>query len=220
MRTLALFLVLTVYLTLEEGVHGHGRLWKPAGRGTLWRFPQYQSFNPQPDYDDNQGFCGGAATQFGLNEGKCGICGDPFNEPQPRTHEGGGLYGRGIIAAEYKAGQVIDIQIDLTASHLGYFELRLCPQNNPLVPATQSCLDQHVLQLADGSGTRFPINTFNQVMYSYQVRLPAGVTCAQCVLQWHYNTGNSYGYCEDGSFKLGCGDQETFRACADVRIVP
>lgn len=85
--------------------------------------------------------------------------------------------------------QVIDVEIDLTASHLGYFEFRLCPQNNPLVPATQSCLDKYVLPLADGSGTRYPIPTFDKGLQRYQVKLPEGVTCEQCVLQWHYNTG-------------------------------
>lgn len=37
--------------------------------------------------------------------------GDPYNEPQPRKHEGGGFYGRGIIAAEYKQGQVIEVEV-------------------------------------------------------------------------------------------------------------
>ncbi|CAL8143129.1 unnamed protein product [Orchesella dallaii] len=198
--------------------NGHGRLWTPPGRGTLWRFPQFQKYNPEPDYNDVEGFCGGFFVQYDKNGGQCGICGDPYDEAQPRRHEAGGLYGRGIITGSYQAGQVINVQIDLTASHLGYFEFRLCPQNNPLVPATQECLDQNVLELADGSGTRYPIPTFDAELHTISLKLPEGVTCRQCVLQWHYNTGNSHGTCTDGDYRLGCGNQEVFRACADIEI--
>lgn len=49
-------------------------------------------------------------------------------------------------------------------------------------------------------------------------RLPAGLTCKHCVLQWRYRTGNNLGICRDGSTATGCGAQEEFRACADVAI--
>jgi len=204
--------------TVIANVNGHGRLVQPAGRATLWRYDEFKQFNPLPDYDDTQAFCGGFYVQYSLNEGKCGICGDPWDEVPPRAHEGGGRYGRGIITGNYTAGEEIEVKVDLTASHLGYFEFRLCVQNNPLVPATQECLDENVLQLADGSGTRFPIKNFDKTVYAIRVVLPQNVTCRQCVLQWHYNAGNSHGYCQDGSYELGCGDQETFRSCADIAI--
>ncbi|ODM99780.1 hypothetical protein Ocin01_06884 [Orchesella cincta] len=215
---LKLTISLASLLAIVVLVNGHGRLWSPAGRGTLWRFPQFQKYNPERDYNDVEGFCGGFHVQYNENGGNCGVCGDSYSDPAPRRHEGGGLFGRGIITGNYSAGQIIEVQIDLTASHLGYFELRLCPQNNPLVPATQECLDQYVLELADGSGTRYPIPTFDAQLHTYSVKLPEGVTCRQCVLQWHYNTGNSHGYCSDGAYKLGCGSQEVFRACADIAI--
>jgi len=34
------------------------------------------------------------------------VCGDPYNETQPRENEDGGIYGLGIIVREYKSGQV------------------------------------------------------------------------------------------------------------------
>ncbi len=37
-------------------------------------------------------------------------------------------------------------------------------------------------------------------------------------MQWTYTCGNNWGFCADGSGALGCGPQETFRACADVAI--
>ena len=53
----------------------------------------------------------------------------------------------------------------------------------------------------------------------YRVALPEGVRCERCVLQWTWVTGNTWGTCQDGGSRLGCGPQETFRNCADVRIV-
>merc|ERR1712080_618150 len=62
-------------------------------------------FDNPPDYNDNQGFCGGAAHQHLEMGGKCGICGDPYDGPWP--HEVGGEYANGHIVAEYKQGQEV-----------------------------------------------------------------------------------------------------------------
>ena len=53
----------------------------------------------------------------------------------------------------------------------------------------------------------------------YRVALPGGLRCERCVLQWTWVTGNTWGTCTDGGHRLGCGPQETFRNCADLRIV-
>ena len=36
--------------------------------------------------------------------------------------------------------------------------------------------------------------------------------------QWTYTVGNSWGMCADGVGRVGCGPQETFRACSDFSI--
>ena len=51
-----------------------------------------------------------------------------------------------------------------------------------------------------------------------QVNLPHGLSCSQCVVQWTYYTGNTWGVCSNGTEGMGCGDQEMFRNCADVMI--
>lgn len=48
--------------------------------------------------------------------------------------------------------------------------------------------------------------------------LPPGLTCYQCVLQWRYIAGNNWGMCPNGTGAVGCGQQEEFRACADISI--
>jgi len=51
-------------------------------------------------------FCGGWAVQWEQNSGKCGVCGDAAHLNQPRPHEAGGEYGKGIISRRYVSGQV------------------------------------------------------------------------------------------------------------------
>jgi len=199
-------------------VSGHGRLLVPPSRSSIWKHPEFFHLDPPINYNDNELFCGGLAVQI-ANGNRCGECGDAWNEPRPRQNEEGGEYARNIIITrQYQKGQEINVEVDLTANHLGYFQFRLCPHNNMQTPVNQDCLDQNILQLADGSGTQYRIFGHEMGIIPIRLRLPAGVTCYQCVLQWHYKTGNSYGECEDGSYDIGCGPQETFRGCADVAI--
>ena len=48
----------------------------------------------------------------------------------------------------------VDLGVDLTANHQGYFEFRLCPLNDDPAPETEECFDQYVLQRSDGQGPR------------------------------------------------------------------
>ncbi|GFO08386.1 endonuclease-reverse transcriptase [Plakobranchus ocellatus] len=151
-----------------------------------------------------------------MNGGRCGVCGDPFDGP--RDHEAGGKYARGVIARQYSQGQTIEVSIELTKSHLGWFEFRLCPNNNPSRRVGQECLNRNLLRLTDGS-TRFQVLSWASRVYRIKMQLPAGLVCSQCVLQWKYNAGNSWG-CEPSTGRccLGCGRQEQFYGCADVAI--
>lgn len=160
-------------------------------------------------------------VQYDKNDGKCGVCGDDWADPEPREHESGGKYGKGVIAQHYTMGQVIDVEVDLTTNHWGYFELKICPSFDKTKPVTQECLDANPLYLVDDP-TSFQYHIprhYNKSAYiTYQVRLPQGLTCQQCVVQWTYMTGNTWGICDDGREEVGCGVQEVFRNCADVRI--
>lgn len=84
-------------------------------------------------------------------------------------------------------GQTIDIEVDLTQSHLGFMEFRLCA--NPLAGETQACFNQHLLQRTDGQGSRVNVDR-GTGWYNTQFRLPAGLTCHRCTLQWNYRAGN------------------------------
>ncbi|KAI8439798.1 hypothetical protein MSG28_013474 [Choristoneura fumiferana] len=183
--------------------------YKPASRASAWRL----NFATPPNYDDDGLNCGGFSTQWESNGGKCGICGDAYNIPEPRPNELGGTYGLGVITAEYLPGATIATTTQLTASHLGYWEFKLCPDptNND-----QACFDQHVLQLENGETKYYP--TLGSTTYNVNYKLPAGLVCENCVLQWRYRAGNNWGICSNGTTGLGCGKQEEFRACSDITI--
>ena len=59
-------------------------------------------------------------NQWNVNDGKCGICGDPYQGPY--EHEAGGLYAklhRNVTRCYNTADDVIDIHVVITAHHKG-----------------------------------------------------------------------------------------------------
>ncbi|KAK6627458.1 hypothetical protein RUM44_009935 [Polyplax serrata] len=221
------FSFLPIFAIIYRPVEGHGRLIEPPSRATMWRY----GFDTPPNYNDHELYCGGYSRQWQSNGGKCGICGDAWDLPKPRPHEAGGKYGNGIIVRKYKKGSMINVRVELTANHKGYFEFRLCPNNAPHKVGTQECLDLNVLKLAKKStggtygdepamahDTRYYPASGSKV-FEMRYNLPKNLTCSQCILQWRYIAGNNWGMCANGTGLVGCGPQEEFRACADVAIV-
>lgn len=114
------------------------------------------------------------------------------------------------------------VRVELTASHMGYFEFRLCDD----IYAKQKCLDKNLLKIVSGSpfisfpndiSTRFYPRNGSRI-YEIRTQLPKDLECERCVLQWKYIAGNNWGICKDGNGAVGCGPQEEFRACSDVAI--
>ncbi|KAK3608968.1 hypothetical protein CHS0354_029309 [Potamilus streckersoni] len=209
-RLLPNILILRIFLL--EGVWSHGRMIEPPMRSSIWRF----GFNSEPNYTDNELNCGGFVNQYEKNNGKCGLCGDPYQGP--RDNEAGGKYARGIIVRHYSTGQIIEVTIELTANHQGYFEFRICPHDDVTHPLTQECLNRTLLTIV-GHGTRYYIqNDIRQQFVHLLVQLPLDMTCTQCVLQWKYVAGNNKGSGAGYEDCYGCGPQEHFINCADVAI--
>ncbi|XP_043661582.1 uncharacterized protein LOC122625558 [Drosophila teissieri] len=204
-------------LSFTMSCNGHGRLIEPPSRASAWRF----GFQTPPDYNDHELYCGGLNRQWKRNGGRCGECGDAWDVPEPRPHEYGGHWGKGLIVRSYLPGSKITIRVELTASHMGYFEFRICPNPN----AKQSCLDKNVLLILNGSPSKpnksdldirfYPRN--GSCMYDILAQLP-DFTCEHCVLQWRYVAGNNWGMCSDGNGAVGCGPQEEFRSCSDIAL--
>lgn len=195
---------------------GHGMMLNPPQRSSMFRL----GFAVPPNYNDNSLNCGGFGVQYNsVNKGRCGECGDEWSLPRPRPNDEGGRYGTGIKGKTYRQGSVIDISVNVSANHKGYFEFRLCPKNSASELVTEECLNKNLLKLTDGTTRYYLLSSISQPFFP-RVQLPVGLTCENCVLQWWYRTGNSWGVCDNGVGALGCGDQETFVNCADIAILP
>ena len=146
---------------------------------------------------------------------RAGLCGDPAGNDLHMV--GGELYNGGDIVATYKTGAVIDIEVGITAHHNGHFEFFLCDKSDladPSGPITQECLNMHKLERAfpvpSSTGSPFdaqhpgryflePKCSLPKTNYGFitaetstmQYRLPKGVECDHCVLQWYWVTANS-----------------------------
>ncbi|KAJ9589727.1 hypothetical protein L9F63_017066, partial [Diploptera punctata] len=179
----------------------------------MWR----KGYNTPADYNDNQLYCGGRETQWNTHGGNCGECGDNYGDARPRAHENGGTYGTGLVVEKYAAGSVITTVAKLTANHKGLFYYRLCPLEYAGQLETEACFEKYPLQLLSGD-FEYTVPNSNTGDFEVQLVLPQGVTCDQCVFQWTYVTGNSWGVCANGTGALGCGPQEHFRSCSDIRV--
>jgi len=201
----------------------------PPGRGSVWRV---KDSNPlvvpytdivEPNYDDAGNNCGGLSYQSG-NGGKCGLCGDPYGSPQPREHEDGGKYGKGIIVAQYRGGEQITARVLVTAHHKGWMEFSVCKRNDQLWSAEviEDCME--TLNLADNGGQKWFLpdthdSTYANGGYWYDVELQLpDIECTRCILRWQYHAGNSWGCDAPDDCGIGKGDQEEFYNCADIQI--
>jgi hypothetical protein len=124
-----------------------------------------------------------------------GVGGDPHTGPL--DHEAGGKFATKVITGRYVQGQVIKIKINIEAPHGGRFSFGVCPvpdgasdaQERAIV--TQKCIDANQLTNVE-DGTKYwwfgkkPAGT-----YEMSFRLPPRVSGKRCVLQWHYESGNS-----------------------------
>ncbi|KAI3426866.1 hypothetical protein D9Q98_006812 [Chlorella vulgaris] len=161
------------------------------------------------------------------------VCGDS----DPR------LADAGDVVASYAPGAEIDLSVFFSTQHGGRHVFRLCTQPN----VDNACLASHTLQRADGGGpyawtpTRggpvpVPGVVWSEVtllslpgqQYTWRYKLPAGVHCERCVLQWWWTTANScqvpgapayvgsdnMAWCDSGPTAF----PEEFFNCADVRI--
>lgn len=206
-------LSLTLLLFYVEVCYGHGRLISPPGRSTMWRY----GYNTPVNTNDNQLSCGGFGVQYYKNSGKCGLCGDPWDGK--RENEAGGLYATGAISGVYNQGDVITIKIEVTVNHGGWFEFRLCPNNNPERKATEDCLNSNLLELTTG-GTQYQLSAARGTgVFPVNLKLPRTLTCNQCVLQWKWKTASNV-HCQGSTCCRGCGQQEWFYGCADISIKP
>jgi hypothetical protein len=188
-----------------------------------------------------------------------GLCGD--NPGESNYMLGGKIYGSppgGDVQATYTSGQSIDINVIITAHHMGWCQFYLCDKGDAL---SQDGLNKRMLLRDPNDPSISPVDasflgryyiiptcygTEMSMNQTVRYKLPEGLTCTNCVLQWYWVTANS---CHGGGYTgvnfptlsgacLGDGGStgwypransacvdnpgiypEEFWNCADVRIV-
>jgi hypothetical protein len=75
--------------------------------------------------------------------------------------------------------------VDVTSAHKGFMEWRLCPDLSRA--DKQSCFDEYLLKLANDE--RSQVHVGRNGRYVIVLRLPTGLKCNHCVMQWNYRAG-------------------------------
>jgi hypothetical protein len=213
---------------------------------SLQIFPTHQHgalVNPLPRNSDGTDWnSGNIGSQYkGWTDGS----GNPTIEPCGNSK----WLVPGNVKQILKEGSCFDIEVAISAQHMGYYEFRLC--NNSFVDKKQltNCfLNSPLLKRANplpmGEISTYKINTPPQwtqqqadsrwrqhpedgeltgvLFRGYQVRkmkycLPNNFSCDKCVLQWYWQSLNSWQV--ESAATLDTTSGERFWNCADIQIV-
>nr|XP_022312788.1 uncharacterized protein LOC111117853 [Crassostrea virginica] len=184
-------------------------------RSSLWRYYPWSQMGVPKNVDDTGLNCGGYWRLHEINKGKCGLCGDPYD--QTRQNEAGGKFANGYIVQKYyHDDEYMNVTVDVLSNIGGYFEFYLCPMTTCRRPSLRTAW----ISTPDHQGLRKQVHTGYRRQTQTVAQIPDGVTCSQCVLQWKWVGGNNWGICPDGYGGLGCGKQEEYYNCADIAILP
>jgi len=213
--------VLSSFLIVADG---HGSVRDPPARNVLLN----------SDDCPNCLNAGGVSIMYSgvRSKAKYGVCGDPWNAP--KDHEAGGKLFRGKITKTYRSGSTITLKLSFSANHRGRMSFSICelPDTHisPTVErslTTQKCFNKNILRRADNKGGVYSFLKGNEEKITVRYRLPKRLKCNHCVLQWHWETGNSC--CPDNTPKKYCGPgvskcfvytvPEEWFNCSDIKIV-
>lgn len=158
--------------------------------------------------------------------GSHGLCGDPGQGlPIPASPAEQKYMVPTPPQAVYQEGDVVEFTIRVTAHHRGHYEFRICDQvldgreTGFSEAGGQDCLDEHVLLRADPDpscepddanpdcqpidpshpGRWYVAPANSPMVHKMRYKLPSGLTCSRCTLQWYWPTANTCWY--DGGYK-------------------
>ena len=143
-----------------------------------------------------------------VNNGQCGAFDgksydanlNVFGRPMPPA-----------VQARYSQGQEIEVEVVLTAHHLGHFEFSACPIA-PGGVADANCFKRYPLEFVSDplygapKDNRYPYRAYIAPpgvaivdnsgpipgkLYRFRLKLPNNLSGNQVLLQWHYLTANS-----------------------------
>mmetsp|Transcript_15209 Transcript_15209/g.24989 ORF Transcript_15209/g.24989 Transcript_15209/m.24989 type:complete len:485 (+) Transcript_15209:114-1568(+) len=196
--------IAAVFTSLASNVHGHGHLVSPRSRnyvahqdGKYW---PADNTTPAPEDCPHCLNIGGTEARCGLTAGR--------NYDSPKNALGGDLAPN--VQACYADGDIVELDVILTAHHMGHFSYKACAINAGEV-ATQECFDSNPLTFVEDvlyssmPDPDYPNRAYipradsaiiqkdggGDYKFSHRFKLPAGLSGELVLLQWHYITGNS-----------------------------
>ena len=179
----------------------------------------------------------------------CTGCPHCWNQDEPTTGcgivQGGGapfVYGDGGLGFShtgiktiFTAGEIVDMEVIITAYHGGRFEYRIQDAGNSPDPIGSLWDSMELLTVESFSPlcdnpefcgaepcteektcAQIPLRPYgtHDGNYIIKVKIPEELSCNHCVLQWRWITANSC----DGT-KISCDRSEKFWNCADIQII-
>jgi hypothetical protein len=210
--TMSITRIITKALVILLGTattHGHGYLKSPRSRNYVAH--QEGVFYGGTENDPIAETCP-HCLNIGGTEAQCGISGD-HNYDYPPNAVGGVLPPN--TQAVYNRGDVIDVEVLLTAHHKGHFLFYACPINEG-EGASDDCFKSHPLEFvsdnlygapkdeafpyrayiapADYPGTITDNEGLGGKLYSYKMKLPNDISGDLVLIQWWWLTANSCDY--------------------------
>lgn len=195
-----------------------------------------------------------------------GLCGNPVQGGAVEANWRDDTYlVPSAVQSSYKPGAVVEFSVEVRAHHRGHFEFRICDQaldGQTLASRAdgQACLDKWILERAapnsactpgDSDPDCAPVDRKHPgrwyvpppqggtEVYKMRYKIPAGLQCSHCTLQWYWSTGNTCVYdadyndysqqLQDGGWQASqwfavnsgvCGSAyaEEFWNCADIAV--
>ena len=123
--------------------------------------------------------------QWKINDGKCGLCGDPWDVKE-RPHEDRERFPEVFVIKPEEGQDIIKIFAELPYGSNGSVEVRLC-DSQKLRP-TKACFEKNKLFIVEASSVRYDVEGKDHVML--RLIIPPTVICETCVLQWKFVKGN------------------------------
>ncbi|KAK1734442.1 lytic polysaccharide monooxygenase [Skeletonema marinoi] len=203
-RQLTAAAIAVIFTSLASNVHGHGHLVSPRSRNYVAKQDgAYWPADETTSYPEDCPHC----LNVGGTEASCGLTADR-NYDYPKNALGGNLAP--AVQACYAGGDVVELDVVLTAHHMGHFSYKACAINAGEV-ASQECFDSNPLTFVEdvlyGSlpDPNYPNRAYipradsaiiqkdnsGDYKFSHRFKLPEGLSGELVLLQWHYLTGNS-----------------------------
>jgi hypothetical protein len=182
----------------------HGYLLSPRSRNFIaWQEGVWYG-GTERDYPNEN--CPHCANRGG-SLARCGMIGDTNYD------ENLNMFGTPMSAdpqAQYAQGQEIEVDVVLTAHHMGHFEFFACPIEEGEIP-TGDCFEQYPLEFVSDplygapKDANYPYHTYIAPretalndntglagkLYHFRLKLPDSLSGDLVLLQWHYLTANS-----------------------------